>query len=46
MDKDLLNVFIKFAKEKYDCEIIPEPSDTPDTFESIFGASFLNNKEE
>ena len=44
MDKDILKEFIEFAKEKYNCDITPEPSDTPDTFESIFGASFLNKE--
>lgn len=41
MDKDLLKEFIEFAKETYNCEITLEPSDAPDTFESIFGASFI-----
>lgn len=42
---DLLKEFIEFAKEKYNCEITLEPSDTPDTFKSIFGASFIVKEE-
>ena len=33
--------FIEFAKERYGREIRFEPSDTPDTFEKIFGTSFI-----
>lgn len=37
--------FVEFVKDQYGYEVTLEPSDMPDTFESIFGASFLNNKE-
>ena len=33
--------FIKFAKERYGHDITFEPSNIPDTFESIFGMSFI-----
>ena len=36
--------FIKYAKEQYNCEISLKKSNTPDTFESIFGISFIKNK--
>jgi hypothetical protein len=39
-----LNEFLGFAKAQYDCDITPEPSDTPDTFKSIFGFSFINKE--
>jgi len=41
---NLLNEFIQFAKDKYDIEIIVKPSDNPDTFEKIFGGSFLKGE--
>ena len=37
MDITLLDDFIKYAKEKYGCDITIEKSETPDTFETIFG---------
>lgn len=43
MDKALLDEFIKYVKEEFDCDIIAKPSDTPDTFESIFGMSFITD---
>lgn len=43
MEKTLLDKFVKYAKEKYECEITLVPSDTPDTFESIFGVSFIED---
>jgi hypothetical protein len=36
--------FIKYAKEQYNFEISLKKSNTPDTFESIFGTSFIKNK--
>ncbi len=33
--------FIKYAKEEFDCDITLESTGIPDTFESIFGVSFL-----
>lgn len=40
MGKMMLDDFIKYAKEQFDCDIILKVSDNPDTFESIFGSSF------
>lgn len=34
--------FIKYAKEEFDCDITLEFAGVPDTFESIFGVSFLD----
>lgn len=36
--------FIKYAKEQYNCKISLKKSNTPDTFEDIFGTSFINNR--
>lgn len=43
MDKAILEKFIKYAKEEFDCDILAKPSESSDTFESIFGMSFLEN---
>ena len=40
-----LDDFIRYVKEQFDCEIFVEKSDTPDTFEQIFGVSFLEEQE-
>lgn len=45
MKKMLLDDFIRYAKEEFNCDIHLKASDRPDTFESIFGASFLNEEE-
>ncbi len=45
MEKMVLDDFIKYAKEQFDCEISVKLCDKPDTFASIFGASFLNDKD-
>lgn len=44
MGKMVLDDFIRYAKEQFDCEISIKKCDNPDTFASIFGASFLNDK--
>ena len=44
MEKMILDDFIKYAKEQFNCEISVKMSDNPDTFSSIFGASFLSDK--
>ena len=41
MVNSALDDFIKYAKEQYGCEIILKESEKPDTFEDIFGASFI-----
>ena len=46
MGKIELDDFIKYVKEQFDCEISVKKSDKPDTFASIFGASFLNDDRE
>lgn len=45
MEKMALDDFIKYAKEKFDCEISVKKSDEPDSFAGIFGASFLNDND-
>ena len=44
MGKMELDDFIRYAKEQFDCEISVKKCDKPDTFTSVFGASFLNDK--
>lgn len=44
MKKMMLDDFIKYAKEQFDCKISVKKCSEPDTFASIFGASFLNEK--
>ena len=44
IEKMVLDDFIRYAKEQFDCEISVKKCDKPDTFDSIFGASFLNDK--
>lgn len=36
--------FIKYAKEQFGYDIILKPNDTPDTFKSIFGVSFVEGR--
>ena len=43
MKKKILDDFIEYEKKQFDCDIRVKPSDKPDTFASIFGASFLND---
>lgn len=44
MKKIMLDDFIRYAKEQFDCKISVKKCGEPDTFASIFGASFLNEK--
>lgn len=44
MGKMVLDDFIRYAKEQFDCEISVKKCGKPDTFSGIFGASFLNDK--
>lgn len=44
MGKMVLDDFIRYAKEQFDCKISVKKCDKPDTFASIFGTSFLNDK--
>ncbi len=44
MEKMTVDDFIKYVKEQFDCDISVKKSDKPDTFASIFGASFLNDR--
>lgn len=43
MKKMMLDDFIRYAKEQFDCEISVKKCNKPDTFASIFGTSFLND---
>lgn len=40
----MLDDFIRYAKEQFICKISIKKCGKPDTFDSIFGASFLNEK--
>lgn len=40
MDK-MLQEFLEFAKEKYGVNVTVSESDSPDSFKSVFGDSFL-----
>lgn len=44
MKKQMVEDLIKFAKEQFGYEISIKESTTPDSFESIFGASFLKQE--
>ena len=43
MERKALDDFIQYAKEQFDCDIFLKSCDRPDTFENIFGTSFLND---
>ena len=45
MEKIELDDFIRYAKVEFDCEIVVEKSDTPDSFEKLFGISFLEEED-
>jgi len=45
MGKMELDDFIKYAKEKFGCEVSVKMCEKPDTFADIFGANFLNDNE-
>ena len=42
MERGAIDDFIRYAKEKFDCDIFLRSNKKPDTFEEIFGGSFLN----
>lgn len=44
--KDIKELFKEFAKEQFGYEISFEKTSTPDTFESLFGASFISQYDE
>ncbi|MGN0357416.1 MAG: hypothetical protein ACI4E0_06315 [Blautia sp.] len=46
MERRMIADFIKYAKECFDCDIVLKHSEEPDTFESIFGSSFIKQKME
>lgn len=43
MERKALDDFIQYAKEQFGCDIFLKSCDRPDTFEKIFGTSFLND---
>lgn len=45
MEKKMLEDFIAFAKQEYGLTVRPVKSETPDSFESIFGKGFSDNKQ-
>lgn len=44
--RDMMDEFVKYAKEEFGYDITFEKSLEPDTFETLFGASFLKQKED
>ena len=42
MDK-MLQEFLEFAKDKFGVNVTVSESDSPDSFKSVFGDSFLQN---
>lgn len=44
MSKEI-ETFIQFAKEHFRIDVVFKPSDSPDTFETFFNASFMKNNE-
>lgn len=44
--KDMMKAFAKYAKEQFDYDISIKESSTPDTFESLFGASFVKQNDD
>ncbi len=43
--REMMDEFIKYAKEQFGYDITFENSSTPDTFETLFGASFLKQND-
>lgn len=43
--KDMMKAFAKYAKEQFGYNISFEKSSTPDTFESLFGESFIKKND-
>lgn len=41
----LMDKFVKYAKEQFGYDISLTEAGTPDTFESLFGVSFINEEE-
>lgn len=46
MKGQMLEEFIRYAKEQFGCDIIAKESSAPDTFKGIFGVSFLEQDED
>ena len=44
--KDMMKAFAKYAKEQFGYDISIKKSSTPDTFESLFGASFVKQNDD
>lgn len=45
MERDEVEKFIQFAKEQFGVDVSYEKSEHPDSFETLFGESFLDEKE-
>jgi hypothetical protein len=43
--KDIKEDFVKYAKEQFNCDVSFKESNTPDTFESVFGGTFAEKSE-
>lgn len=44
--EDMMKAFKEYAKEQFGCDISFEKTLTPDTFESLFGVSFINQNDD
>lgn len=44
--KDIMKLLIKYAKEQFGYDISFKKAQEPDTFESLFGASFVKEKDD
>ena len=45
MERDEVEKFIQFAKEQFGVDVSYENSEQPDSFETFFDESFLDEKE-
>lgn len=43
MEKMMIDDFIDYVREQFDCDILVKSSSDPDTFSGVFGASFLED---
>ena len=44
--KDMMEAFVRYAKEQFGCNISLEKSLTPDTFESLFGTGLIEKEDD
>lgn len=41
----MIDEFVKYSKELFGYDLVLEKSDVPDTFQSLFGAEFIEQEE-